>query len=72
MFLTVNVPANAPGGQLEGVVDALQDGLELLLLGDLRLGHLGHVQLLAFQLLCATRQKDQSLTEVKWTSLKVD
>lgn len=33
--LTVHVPANAPGGQLEGVVDALQDGLELLLLGDL-------------------------------------
>lgn len=59
--LTVNVPADAPGGQLEGVVDALQDGLKLLLLGDLGLSHLGHVQLLAFQLLCGTRQRTKVL-----------
>lgn len=65
MLLTVNVPADAPGGQLEGVVDALQDGLELLLLGDLRLGHLGHVQLLAFQLFCATRQRTE--VRLRWT-----
>lgn len=63
MVLTVNVPANAPGGQLEGVVDALQDGLKLLLLGDLGLSHLGHVQLLAFQLFCTARQRDQSSME---------
>lgn len=48
--LTVNGPADTPGGQLQGVIDALQHGLQLLLLGDLWLGHLGHVQFLPFQL----------------------
>lgn len=52
--LTVDVPADVSGGQFEGVVDALQHSLQLLLLGDLRLCHLGHVQLLALQLLCST------------------
>lgn len=34
MFLTVNVPPNAPGGEFERVVDPLQNCLQLLLLGD--------------------------------------
>lgn len=72
VVLTVDIPANAPGGQLEGVVDALQDGLKLLLLGDFRLGHLGHVQLLAFQLLCATRQKDRGSNEKEGRCLNAD
>lgn len=49
--LTVDVPADVPGGEFERVVDALQNSLQLLFLRDLRLGHLRHVQLLALQLL---------------------
>ena len=50
--LTVNIPADAASGHLDGVVDSFQDCLEFLFLGDLRLRHLRHVQLLALQLLC--------------------
>lgn len=49
--LTVHVPLDAPGGKLQGLVDLLQHSLQLLLLGDLRLGNLCHVELLTLQFL---------------------
>lgn len=49
--LTVDIPLGVPGGDVENLVDALEDRLELLLLSDLRLRDLGHVQLLSLQLL---------------------
>lgn len=48
--LTVNVPANIPGGEFEWVVDPFQNSLQLLLLGDLWLRHLRHIEFLTFQL----------------------
>lgn len=47
---TVDVPLDAPGGDLQSFIDPLQNRLQLLFLGNLRLSHLCNIQLLTFKL----------------------
>lgn len=56
---TVDVPLDAPGGDLQRVIDSLQNRLQLLLLGNLRLGHLCNIQLLTFKLFYRTETQGQ-------------
>lgn len=58
--LTVHAPLDSPAVRPQQFVDGLQNSLKLLLLADLGLGHLGHVQLPARQLLCQCQGEQTS------------
>lgn len=61
--LTVHVPLDAPGRKLQGLVDLLQDSLQLLLLSNLRLGHFRNVQLLTLKFLWGDKgEREQPLS----------
>lgn len=62
--LTVHVPFDAPGRNLQRLIDLLQHSLQLLLLGDLRLGNLCHIELLTLQFLWSGKGKEQPLSWV--------
>lgn len=55
MSPTINGPFDVSDWDLQSVVDLLQNCLQLLLLGYLRLGHLSHIQPLTLQLLCNSK-----------------
>lgn len=56
--LTVYIPLDAPGRKLQCFVDLFQHSLQLLFLGDLRLGNLCHIELLTLQLLWGDKKKE--------------
>lgn len=55
--LTVHVPAQWPAVGPKQVLHSFEDRLQLLLLPDLRLRHLSHVQLAVCQLFCGDKDK---------------
>lgn len=55
--LTVHIPAQWPAVGPKQVLHSLEDRLQLLLLPDLRLCHLGHIQLAVPQLFCRDKDK---------------
>lgn len=60
---TVDVPLDASGGDLQSIIDPLQNRLQLLFLCDLRLGHLCDIQLLTFKLLYRMETQGQIRVE---------
>lgn len=70
--LTVYIPLDAPGWKLQGLIDLLQHSLQLLLLGNLWLGNLCHVELLTLQFLWGDKEKQQPLSQVTENLIHVD
>lgn len=61
LTLTVHAPLDGPAVRAQQLIHSLQNCLQLLFLADLRLRHLGHVQLSAWQLFCWGHQRHYGL-----------
>lgn len=65
--LTVYTPLDSPAVWPQQFVNSLQNCLKLLLLANLRLGHLSHIQLPARQLFCQQQGRQRRYNNVKHT-----